>query len=242
MLKGRRGAGSGKVVVLFSGGLDSTVLLHHLHQAGWTVCPLFLAYGGRSTTQEMKAARKVAVALGTVPVRAVKVESYPLLVQRGSIMRSGPIPSKGQACFGAAREEMYAPARNLVLLSLATAYAIQTGAEAVGFAAHSAPYPHLCVPDCRPEFVTHFHAAMLQCCEEGVDLVAPFVHGTKADVVKIGARLGTPLDLTYTCHTGAPEHCGACGACQERRWAFKAAGVPDPTRYTETPALTGTPG
>lgn len=66
-------------------------------------------------------------------------------------------------------------------------------------------------------------------------LVAPFLELTKADIVREGARLGVPFELTWSCYEGGEMHCGACGTCVERREAFDEAGVADPTLYVPAP-------
>ena len=54
---------------------------------------------------------------------------------------------------------------------------------------------------------------------------------TKADLVKLGAELKTPLETTWSCYAGRQRHCGKCGTCVERKEAFELAKVPDPTKY-----------
>lgn len=90
---------------------------------------------------------------------------------------------------------------------------------------------HAIYPDCRPEFIDHLRPVLANCDYSPVQLFAPFLHQHKAEIVKVGAVLKTPMDLTWTCYQGRERHCGKCGSCVERREAFAAAGVPDPTEY-----------
>jgi 7-cyano-7-deazaguanine synthase len=65
-----------------------------------------------------------------------------------------------------------------------------------------------------------------------IEITAPFAHLSKPDVVRIGAGLGVPLELTLSCMNPSDlTHCGLCSKCRERRDAFQAAGVEDPTVY-----------
>ncbi|MFE9222448.1 7-cyano-7-deazaguanine synthase [Streptomyces lavendulae] len=103
----------------------------------------------------------------------------------------------------------------------------------MAFGAHSGD--HAIYPDCRPEFFTLIEASMKAGNEGHIDtgfqLVAPFLNLAKADIVRGGARLGVPFELTWSCYEGGEAHCGACGTCVERREAFAEAGVADPTLY-----------
>jgi 7-cyano-7-deazaguanine synthase len=68
-----------------------------------------------------------------------------------------------------------------------------------------------------------------------IEICAPFADLRKQDVVQIGADLGVPFELTLSCMNPAGlTHCGLCSKCRERRDAFDAAGVDDPTTYAHT--------
>ena len=59
---------------------------------------------------------------------------------------------------------------------------------------------------------------------------------TKTEVFKLGAAMGVPYDLTWSCIRAGDIHCGQCSACRARRRAFADAGLVDPMRYEETTA------
>ena len=65
----------------------------------------------------------------------------------------------------------------------------------------------------------------------GVGVFAPFVNVTKTEIARLGADVGAPFALTWSCYAGGDQHCGRCGTCVERREAFEESGVPDPTTY-----------
>jgi 7-cyano-7-deazaguanine synthase len=92
-------------------------------------------------------------------------------------------------------------------------------------------------PDCRPAFVRAFERLARVATKAGVEgrtfrVRAPLLRLSKAEIVRLGARLGVPYRLTLSCY--APERgraCGRCDACELRRKGFAQAGVPDPTLY-----------
>jgi 7-cyano-7-deazaguanine synthase len=122
------------------------------------------------------------------------------------------------------------PNRNMILLAVAIGHAIASGADAVAYGAHAGD--HAVYPDCRPAFAEAMAEAAGLChYDPGVTLLRPFIDRTKADIVRLGAALGVPFALTWSCYEGGVRHCGRCGTCVERREAFTLAGVPDPTEY-----------
>ncbi|HAV14094.1 MAG TPA: 7-cyano-7-deazaguanine synthase, partial [Opitutae bacterium] len=119
----------------------------------------------------------------------------------------------------------------MILLSVATGHALSIGAEQVAYAAHSGD--HAIYPDCRNEFADAMAKAIELCDWNSVELIRPFVHWTKAEIVKRGAELNLPFAMTWSCYKGGERHCGRCGTCIERREAFDLANVIDPTTYAE---------
>lgn len=214
-----------KVVALLSGGLDSTVLCASLRSDGWDVLPLSIAYGQRHRARELESALAVAGELG---LRTPTILEVPAL-RGSSLTGSGPIPH-GHYADDSMRSTVV-PNRNMIFLAHAAAHAIAEGAEAVAYAAHAGD--HAVYPDCRPAFVAAMAAALAVAHYRPIELLTPFVAWSKAEIAAAGARLGAPLDLTWSCYEGGPVHCGRCGTCVERREAFQLAGVDDPTLYAE---------
>jgi len=98
---------------------------------------------------------------------------------------------------------------------------------------------HAIYPDCRPQFIEAMQAAIRLGTDSNLQILAPFVYWTKAQIVARGAELGVPMALTWSCYEGRKRHCGRCGMCVERREAFEVAGVVDPTEYEDAPSEEG---
>jgi 7-cyano-7-deazaguanine synthase len=124
-------------------------------------------------------------------------------------------------------ESTVVPNRNMILLSIAAAYAESIKADSVAYAAHS--NDRAIYRDCRPEFIDS--VAMTIGISTGVKLIAPFVDFTKADIVKLGLKIQAPLQLTWSCYNGREKACGKCGTCNERLNAFALCNTVDPIEY-----------
>jgi 7-cyano-7-deazaguanine synthase len=111
------------------------------------------------------------------------------------------------------------PNRNMIMLSIATGWAIATGFDSVAFGAHSGDYTPY--PDCQPAFAAAVNAATHVCDRTPVEILAPFVRWSKQDIVRHGKELNVPFDLTWSCYQGGENPCGLCSTCLDRAGAFE---------------------
>ena len=215
-----------KSLVVHSGGMDSTVLLYQLLQAGDEVKALSINYGQRHS-RELEAASALCAELG-VEHRAADLSGLSDLLAGSALTSSDIEVPEGHY----AEDNMKAtvvPNRNMILLSVAAGWAISSKYDRIAYAAHSGD--HAIYPDCRNEFAEALDGAIRLADWHEVSLYRPFVDMTKADIVSLGAKLGVPFEKTWSCYKGQDLHCGRCGTCVERREAFYLAGVEDPTTY-----------
>lgn len=215
-------------LVITSGGLDSTVLLHYYaNKLGReNVRALAINYGQRHV-KELECASWQAVRLG-VPFAVTDLRTLGALLP-GSSQTSAEV-SVPHGHYAAENMKLtVVPNRNMILLAVAIGHAVAHGLEAVAYGAHSGD--HAIYPDCRPEFVEAMKAAAKLCDWKPVEIYAPFSGIDKAGIVAIGAQEGVDFAHTYSCYEGQDVHCGLCGTCVERREAFELAKLPDPTEY-----------
>ncbi|MEO6422746.1 MAG: 7-cyano-7-deazaguanine synthase QueC [Candidatus Nitrotoga sp.] len=219
-----------KAVVLLSGGLDSATVLAIAQRQGYICHALSVDYGQRHYA-ELAAAKRVAQALGAIEQRIVNVD---LTGFGGSALTDKRIAVPEETTVGIPLT--YVPARNTIMLSLALAWAevlqvqdIFIGVNAVDFSGY---------PDCRPEYIAAFENMANVATKAGVEgkylsLHAPLLRLPKADIVKIGTKLGVDYSLTVSCYQADSDGraCARCDSCQLRRAGFKSAGIADPTRY-----------
>lgn len=222
-----------QIVLIHSGGLDSTVLLHHFVAAGHGVRTLSVHYGQRHA-RELVCAATIAQRLG-VEHREVDLRAITPLFGDNSLTSAATTVPEGHY----AEESMKAtvvPNRNMLLLALATSWAISLRAECIAYAAHAGD--HTIYPDCRPEFAAAMARAIGLADWHRVELIRPFVDWSKTDIVRRGVELGVPFAETWSCYVGGERHCGRCGTCIERREAFHLADVADRTTYApDAPAV-----
>jgi len=215
-----------KAVVLFSGGLDSTVLVYDLLNEGADLKLLSIDYGQRHE-KELKSSSEIAEFLGLEH----EILRLPMLNNLlGGSALTDPSISLPEGHY--AEDSMKAtvvPNRNMILLSLAAGHAISLQFDTVAYAAHAGD--HTIYPDCRPEFATAMDQALKLCDWNTVSLYRPFVQLSKHDLVRKGNELGVPFEKTWSCYAGNDKHCGKCGTCVERKEAFELVGLLDPTEY-----------
>lgn len=222
------GIGNKKAVLLLSGGVDSTTLLYDLLSTkGFEVYPISFIYGQKHE-KEVEVATRTCKKLGL----GLKVANIDILgrLAPSSLTRDNiPIPEGHYE--SQSMKVTVVPNRNMVLIALATSYALGIGANKVYYAAHSGD--HAIYPDCRPEFLIQLGKALKLCDYEKVYLEAPYMYWHKEDIVKRGLELGVDYSLTWSCYKGGEYPCGRCGTCVERLEAFEKAGGKDPLEYKE---------
>ncbi|RBP29752.1 preQ(0) biosynthesis protein QueC [Marinobacter pelagius] len=215
------------VVVIYSGGMDSFTLLHLARARGYQVHALSFNYGQRHV-RELDCARQVCADLG-IPHKEIDIRAMSEVMSGSSLTSDIEVPEGHYE-----EDSMKAtvvPNRNMILLSLATGYAVTAGASAVWFGAHGGD--HAIYPDCRPEFVEKMDAVCRVANYEPVGIEAPLIRMDKREILAEGLKLGLDYSQTWTCYNGRDKACGRCGSCVERLEAFAANGVTDPLEYEE---------
>lgn len=219
-----------KTVLCFSGGLDSTVLLYLLRNQKKDVKCLSVYYGQRHN-QELVGAQRIASLVKSEYQEIDFDYSQVRKIFSGSSQTDDTVSVPEGHYAEESMKATVVPNRNMILLSLATAWAVSLKADSVAYACHAGDHP--IYYDCRQEFTMIMRTAIGMCDWHKVDLDTPFVGLTKADIVKLGHDLKVPFELTYSCYKGGAKHCGKCGTDVERKEAFRVAKVADPTEYED---------
>ena len=221
-------------VVLASGGLDSTVTAAVARRDGCRLYLLTIAYGQRHGI-ETDRARRVAAWVGAVHHLVLPVDLRP--IGGSALTADQPVPrDRPQADRQAGIPSTYVPARNTIFLALAAAYAETVSAPFVYLGANVLDYSGY--PDCRPEFLRAFEQVARLGTRMGaegtrLEIRAPLITLSKAEIIRLGAELDVPFALTHSCYDPTPDGlaCGRCDSCQIRLEGFRAAGLADPVPY-----------
>ncbi|WP_370259382.1 7-cyano-7-deazaguanine synthase QueC [Idiomarina sp.] len=216
---------SQKVVVIYSGGMDSFTVLNKALEQGHEVSALSFNYGQRHV-RELDVAAKVCDEL-SIPHKVVDITAINTLLAGSSLTDDIEIPEGHYE--ESSMKSTVVPNRNMILLSLAIGYAVSEGASAVYYGAHSGD--HAIYPDCRPEFVRQMNVVSQLANYDPIEVVAPYLDVDKNAILADGLRMALDYSNTWTCYNGRDKACGKCGACVERLEAFAANGVKDPLPY-----------
>ncbi len=219
-----------KAVIVLSGGLDSTTCMGIAKEKGYELYPITFHYGQKHN-REVEQAKKVAEYYNAPDHRIVNISFLNQIGGSALTDDSIDVPTDMD------EDEIpvtYVPARNMIFLSLASAYAEVIGAEAIYIGVSAVDYSGY--PDCRPEFIESMNETVNLATKAGatgseMKIDTPLINLTKADTVSEGLRLSVPYELTTSCYNGEEEACGECDSCRLRLKGFEEAGAVDPIPY-----------
>lgn len=234
-------------VILLSGGLDSATCLAIAAREGSVCHCLSFAYGQRHAL-EVGAARRIAASMpdAVVSHRIIEIDlgifggsaltDPHIAVPKSALLAAPPALKSQEASRGGDPSSIpptYVPARNTIFLSYALALAEVTESSAIFVGVNAVDYSGY--PDCRPEYVDAFQRMADMATRAGVEghgprIVAPLLHLSKAEIIRLGMELGVDYSLTHSCYdpdeSGAP--CARCESCRIRAAAFAEVGMRDP--------------
>ena len=219
-----------KAIVLLSGGLDSAVVLYYVRRKNYKITCLTFNYNQKHR-REIESAKRL--------VKLTKTEHILINIELPSkssslIDKMKPIPRGSSTKINKNKMRIpttYVPARNIIFLSYALSYAEAEKADDIFIGVNAIDYSGY--PDCRPEFLRAFKRMSKLGTKRGiqgqpVDIIAPLLNKSKAEIVRLGSRLDVPFEYTWSCYKGGERPCGRCDSCRLRAKGFKEAGIKDP--------------
>ncbi|MBW3565146.1 MAG: 7-cyano-7-deazaguanine synthase QueC [Acidobacteria bacterium] len=221
-----------RAIVLLSGGMDSATALALARSSGREVYTLSFDYGQRHAV-ELGLARSLSASQGAVEHQEIEID---LTVFGGSALTDA-IEVPRNAADDEGIPITYVPARNMIFLSIATAWAEVLDADEIWIGVNAVDYSGY--PDCRPEFIEAFQSVIDVGTKSGIErsqpqVIAPLIEMSKAEIIETGTELGLDYSETSSCYDPDDDGaCGECDACILRREGFEEAGIEDPTRYHE---------
>ena len=211
-----------KAISVLSGGLDSTVATAYYNDK-YEIHAITFNYGQRSAEMEIKSAKAVCEKLeikhSVLDLPWLKKLGKSALTSDAEVpeLKMNELDSK-EICDETARK-VWVPGRNVVFTAIATSFAEALNAEKiiVGWDLEEAAT----FPDNSKEFLDAFNNVLEIGTLEGVKIEAPVINMSKTEIVRLGTRIGAPMDLSYSCYMGEEEPCGICESCMRRIRAFK---------------------
>jgi len=220
---------SKKVVVLLSGGIDSTVTAYLARRLVGSTSRLYaLSFKyNQEHDKELSYAYSTGEALGVEDHLFLEVQ----IPAGSSLTGQGEIPSKEVKGI----PSTWVPQRNSIFLALAFSYAEAVGADSIYIGVNSQDYSGY--PDCRPEFITAMSTALNLASKRFVEtgkvigIVTPLQYLHKTGIISTGLELGIDFSNTWSCYRGGLKACGKCPSCRIRLEAFQSLGKTDPLEY-----------
>lgn len=211
-------------LLVLSGGMDSVTMLYDFSDS--IDLAVTFNYGSNHNMREMECARYHCRNLG---IELVEIDlSFIGQYFHSSLLSGADAVPVGEYDFDNMKSTVV-PFRNGIMLAAAAGLAESRGLKAVMIANHAGD--HAIYPDCRAGFVHSMSEAMRHGTYIGVQIDAPYTGISKADIARIGKRLGIDYSTTYSCYKGGEKHCGKCGTCVERKEALRDAEIEDTTEY-----------
>lgn len=216
-------------IAIISGGMDSVTLLYYLvKRKAYSPALLTFAYGQKHT-REAEFARYHARRLRCRDHRLLDLTFLvPAFAGSSLVSDDLPIPSM-QAVAGDDQPSTYVPNRNMIFLSIAVAYAETRSVAEVYYGAQRNDL--VSYWDTTLEFVDRMNATLQLNRKNTIQIKTPFVHNSKADILRLGFELGVDYGKTWSCFQGDQVACGVCPACVQRLQAFEELGICDPLPY-----------
>jgi 7-cyano-7-deazaguanine synthase len=213
----------GRWLVLMGGGVDSAVALGWLARAGARVEAVHFDYGQKTLGRERESGQALCAHFDLAPLRTAEIPTLKALTGHAMLDPKQDLTTERPRL-------AYVPFRNTVFLALASACAEHEGFRHIVIGSHSDD--RVC-PDNSPPYIEAVQRVMdiSRLAETPIALQAPFVHWRKHQIVTLGASVGVPFELTWSCYNRIPAACGRCGNCRDRLNAFAEAGIPDPLHH-----------
>lgn len=221
-----------KAVVLYSGGLDSTTCLAIAKDEGFDAFAISFDYGQRHSV-ELDKACTYAEQVGALEHKVITLN----LRQFGGSALTDDLEVPKDELKDNLIPITYVPARNTIFLSYALGWAEVIGSFDIFIGVNALDYSGY--PDCRPEFISAFETMANLATKAGVEgdrpykIHTPLITLSKAEIIRIGVKLGVDYKLTHSCYDPTPEglSCGHCDSCLLRLKGFREVGISDPLEY-----------
>ena len=202
------------MIIIYSGGMDSTVLLTEYQKD--IKLAISFDYGSKHNKKEIEYAKYNCNKLGIkhIVIELLFINQY---FKSDLLLSGGTIPDGHYE--DVSMQKTVVPFRNGIMLSIAAGIAESIGAIKILIANHAGD--HAIYPDCRSAFINEMNNAIAYGTESNINILAPYTYLSKRDIALRGKTLGVDFAETWSCYKGGAIHCGKCGTCIERQEALE---------------------
>tara|TARA_B100001123_G_scaffold449230_1_gene613671 strand:- start:77 stop:796 length:720 start_codon:yes stop_codon:yes gene_type:complete len=218
-----------KCVIPISGGLDSTVILRMACYEGYEIHAVSFNYGQRHFDREMSCAREQGY-LHSETHKLLDLLFFKDIAQTSALTNNDIDVAKTRDVLGDPQTVNYVPNRNMMMLSICSAYAESLGAGTV-FHGAALVDSQAGFWDGSVEFLEAINNVNKLNRRDRVKIEAPLIYKSKKEIIELGVELGVDFVTTWTCYEGKLSACGECTACSSRIKGFLDAGFIDPIIY-----------
>lgn len=202
------------IVILYSGGMDSSVALYKYSKE--IRLAVSFDYGSKHNKIEIEYAAQNCKA-HEIEHRIIEIDLNKMGFVSDLLQSGGEIPDGHYE--DETMKKTVVPFRNGIMLSIAAGIAESIDCNKLLISNHAGD--HTIYPDCRPEFINCMNDAIRFGTYNNVEIFAPFTNFSKREIALIGNEINVPFEKTYSCYNGQEQHCGTCGTCTERKEALK---------------------
>lgn len=220
-----------KCIVPISGGLDSSVIYKYAKSEGYEIFPVAYNYGQKHREKELTCAQKLVYRETGSNVKVLDLTFFKDIVQTSALTNDEIEVAKARDVLGDPQTVNYVPNRNMMMLSICTAYAESVEASVV-FHGSALVDSQAGFWDGSVEFLKAINDVNQLNRRDRVTIEAPLIDKTKSEIIKLGIELGVDFSNTWTCYEGKDKACGECTACSSRIQGFLTAGYIDPVEYS----------
>jgi 7-cyano-7-deazaguanine synthase len=218
-------------IAIVSGGLDSVTLLHYLYKRENEIPTVLTFTYGQKHSKEVEYARYHTNLLGCAEHEVVDISFLAGAFAQSALVSSQVEIPNVVTVLGDPQPPTYVPNRNMIFLAIGAAFAEGRNIGEVYYGAQR--HDMYGYWDTTPQFLERLNAVFNLNRKTPIQIKAPFVNYSKADIVRLGLELGVDYGQTWSCYQGGEAACGVCPTCAERLKAFEEVGVADPLPYLE---------
>ncbi len=173
------------VLILTSGGIDSTACICFYKKLKFNVEGIFFDYGQKSSKKEFNSLKKIA--------KHYRIKTTKIVVSNTYKYSDGVIPGRNAFLFFLALMNFKKP----------------NGIIASGIHSGTNYY------DCSQEFVNTLQTMIDGYTQGTIKLGTPFLKFNKRAIFEYCKMEKVPINLTYSCELGLKQPCGNCATCKD---------------------------